>query len=94
MANEITIQLTKELYQSPMRERNLAKYGDDSDNCICCGKKLNVESALFVHMNTNWVAVNPSIVTDENIIELTGAESQGCFPIGNDCAKKMSGFTF
>jgi hypothetical protein len=94
MANEIKIQLTKDLYESPMRERNLEKYGDNSDNCICCGKKLNLDSCFWVHMNTDWMAVNPSIVNDENCAELTGANSQGCFPIGPDCAKKMTGFIY
>lgn len=97
MSNEITIQLTKELYESPMRERNLDKYGHASNQCICCGKPMSEKDLLegyFVHMNTDWVAVNPQVVTDDNIIELTGAESQGCFPIGNDCAKKMKGFAY
>lgn len=94
---EITIQLTKELYESPMRERNIHKYGLMTEQCICCGKPMSENDpmgAYHVHMNTNWVAVNPKIVTEENIVELTGAESQGCFPIGNDCAKKMKDFVF
>ena len=39
-------------------------------------------------MNENWVAVENS-VTEENCKESTGADSQGCFSIGNSCAKKM-----
>ena len=42
-------------------------------------------------MNTNWLAVHPSI-TDEKCLEMTGAETQGMFPIGNECAKKMKGY--
>lgn len=87
-------QLTKELYQSPMKERNEEKYGIITNQCICCSKPMSEGEKAYVHMNTNWVAVNPNIVTDKNCQELTGAESQGCFPIGNSCAKKMRGFTF
>ena len=45
-------------------------------------------------MNTDWLAVNPDMVNETNCFELTGAESQGAFPIGPDCAKKMIGFVF
>jgi hypothetical protein len=84
---------TKELYESPIRERNLDKYGEITNQCICCGKPMKEGEKLYVHMNTDWMAVCPTI--DENeCFELTGADSQGCFPIGNDCAKKMLGFTF
>jgi hypothetical protein len=47
---------------------------------------------LNVHMNTDWMAI-ASHITEETCLEMTGAESQGVFPIGNDCAKKMIGFT-
>jgi len=84
-------ELTMELYVSPMLERNLDKYGQISDQCICCGKPMKPNNQLTVHMNTNWVAVHPSI-SEEKCLEMTSAESQGCFPIGNDCAKKMKCF--
>lgn len=87
-------QLTKELYNSPSRESNFDKYGHLTNQCICCGKPMKEGEVLFVHMNTNGLAVNPAIITDENCAELTGAESQGAFAIGNLCAKKMKGFTF
>jgi hypothetical protein len=86
--------LTMELYVSPMKERNEDKYGHLTDQCICCFKPMKEGEKLFIHMNTIGMAVNPNIVTEENCKELTGAESQGCFPVGNDCAKKMKGFTF
>lgn len=89
MKNNIT--LTKELYESPVKERNLEKYGLLTNQCICCGKPMKEEDKYLVHMNTNWVAVNPQIMEDK-CKELTGAESQGYFSIGNDCAKKMKGF--
>ena len=80
------LELTKELYESPIRERNYEKYGDDS--CICCCRPMKDDEILSVHMNTDWKAVHVS-VTEENCEELTGAESQGTFPIGKSCAKKM-----
>jgi len=92
MSETITIQLTAELYRSPMKDRNEDKYG--YGGCICCNKPMKETDCLYVHMNENWVALNPQFVTEENCLELTGANSQGCFPIGNDCAKKMKGFVF
>ena len=87
-------QLTKELYVSPIKEQNIERYGQHADMCECCGKRMKEGEGLWVHMNTDWLAVNPLIVNENNIEELTGAGSQGCFRIGNDCAKKMKGFTF
>jgi len=85
--------LTTELYESPMKERNEEKYGLLVEQCICCGKPMKEGPKLYVHMNTGWEAVHPS-VSEKECEALTGYESQGCFPIGNDCAKKMKGFTF
>lgn len=88
------INLTKELYQSPQIEQNLEKFGHLSEQCICCGKPMKDGEKLFVHLNTLGFAVNPEFVNETNCLELTGAESQGCFPIGNSCANKMKGFSF
>ena len=88
---------TMELYVSPMRERNIDKYGYDSDSCECCGKKLKGDAYKVVHMGCDWRAYNTDDVTIINgisIIDGTDMETQGFFPIGNDCAKKMKGFTF
>jgi hypothetical protein len=76
------------LYESPVRERNLELYGDSSDSCICCGKRMKEGEREMVHMNTNWMAMDVSIETTEDTIK-HGFESQGVFPIGNTCAKKM-----
>lgn len=85
--------LTKKIYESPNRESNFEKYGHLSEQCICCGKPMKEGEKLYIHMNVLGLAVNPSI-SENDFVELTGATSQGCFPIGNDCAKKMKGFTF
>jgi len=42
----------------------------------------------MVHMNTRWKAMHNSI-KDEKDAEINGYKSQGFFPIGNSCAKKM-----
>ena len=90
-----TQELTKELYESPMKERNEEKFGHFSNQCICCGKGISEEKLhTYVHMNEGWEAVNPTLVNDENIKELTGSNSQGAFPIGPACSKKMKGFTY
>jgi hypothetical protein len=57
-------------------------------------KPMKEGETKMVHMNTDWKAVHNSV--DENDYkEKTGADSQGCFNIGNSCAKKMpKGFVF
>ena len=83
------MELTKELYISPMRERNNEKYGDNEYQCVCCQRPIkDIKSSYWVHMNEGWKALHNSI-NEANCFELTGNNSQGCFPIGNDCAKKM-----
>jgi hypothetical protein len=83
-----------ELYKSPVKDRNEDKYGHlSSEQCICCMKPIkDVTSAFAVHMNTDWMVVHPSISEDLCAAE-TGADSQGCFDVGPECAKKMKGFT-
>jgi len=76
---------TKELYESPSKEKNQQKYGDNENVCVCCNKPTNEE--IFVHMSTDWKAV-PSNISEEELVK-NGMESQGLFPIGKSCAKKM-----
>ena len=88
---------SKELYVSPMRERNLEKYGMETDQCECCGKLMAEDESLYVHMGVDWMAYNifeSEIIDGRDFIKGTKIESQGCFRIGNSCAKKMKGFTF
>jgi len=92
MSETITIQLTAQLYESPMKDRNEKKYG--YGGCICCNKPMKQPVCFWIHMNEHWMVVNPQFVTEENCFELTGANSQGWFPIGNDCAEKMKDFVF
>jgi hypothetical protein len=76
------------LYESPMKERNEDKYGHLSFQCICCFKPMADGESKMVHMNTNWNAMDISII-EENDAEKHDFESQGYFHIGNSCAKKM-----
>ena len=70
---------TIEIKESKSREANIDRLGDHSDSCIVCGKR--TKSDIWVHMNTDWRAVP----NDCGEID----DSQGCFPIGPDCAKKI-----
>ena len=80
--------ITMELYQSP------SAYFENRDyECVCCGRRLKKNHNQYVHLNIDWVAVHPSIEEDD-FEKLTGAESQGWWFIGNECAKKMEGFVF
>jgi len=81
--------LTAELYRSPSRDKNEDKFGVLSGNqCICCMRPMKDVEVNYVHMNEDWKAVQDN-VTDKNCKELTGANSQGLFPIGSTCEKKM-----
>lgn len=88
---------SKELYVSPMKQRNEEKYGLHGDQCICCGQLMRENEKLYVHMSVDGDAYNvfeEEIINGRIFIKGTDVESQGCFPIGNSCAKKMKGFTF
>lgn len=74
---------TMPIPESNKRDANLSRYGDHSDSCIVCGKRTNEK--FFIHASTDWVAVN---ILDDDLTHY-GSESQGCFPIGSDCAKKL-----
>jgi hypothetical protein len=79
---------TSELYQSPNYEKNedLLKPGH-TERCVCCNKPMKPEQVKFmVHMTTDWVAVNTE---DLNVVSEKGYQSQGFFPIGSECKKKM-----
>jgi hypothetical protein len=58
------------------------------NECEHCGRKVG-KNPLFVHIMTSGLIV-PNGITEVDISSI-GEESQGCFPIGNGCAKKMFG---
>jgi hypothetical protein len=78
-----------ELYESPQKEANEDKYGLMSNHCICCGKPMKEGESKLVHMNTYGMVMHNSII-EESDAEIHGYQSQGYFPIGNSCAKKMN----
>ena len=83
-----TTNKTSKLYESPVKKNNDT---ERESKCVCCGKVIknyDAPGSLWVHMNTDWEAVNKTI-DEENCLEETGHESQGSFPIGRECAKHM-----
>ena len=87
----------RELYVSPVREKNIERIGEHENQCECCGKLMKGNDSKVVHMGVDWMAYNTDetiVVDGVEFIQGTEIESQGFFKIGNDCAKKMNGFTF
>ena len=68
-----------EIYESPVKERNEEKYGTSDTSCVCCAKPM-VNPTNFIHATTSWVAVNEK--DEANVVD-----SQGFFPVGNECKK-------
>jgi hypothetical protein len=56
---------------------NVERLGEHSDTCFLCGKRTNEE--LHVHYTTSGMLTNNP----------NHPESQGCFPVGPECAKKL-----
>ncbi len=78
-----------DLYESPVYEKNIDKYGQTDFQCVCCARPLKAgDKYKMVHMSTNWKALHTSII-DAKDAEINGLQSQGYFEIGNECAKKM-----
>jgi hypothetical protein len=82
MSLQRIIEIPLQDIQSVNYEKNIEQFGDDSNSCICCGKRIkNYPNCKFIHLLTNG-----------NIVSYSGddiEDSQGFFPIGNDCAKKL-----
>ena len=51
-------------------------------------KPIKKGETKMVHMNESWLSVSIEI-EEKDCKELTEHNSQGCFQIGNSCAKKM-----
>lgn len=79
--------LQVDIFSSPQRMKDSWE-GTQSDECEYCGKKCG-ENPLHVHIMTTGICV-PNDITEEDIAQI-GQQSQGCFPIGNGCAKKLFG---
>lgn len=68
---------------------NVERYGETCNTCFLCGKP--TAQNLYIHFTTDGYIVPGSI--SELEITTYGLESQGCFAIGSECAKKV-GKTF
>lgn len=66
----------------------------DENCCEYCGKPVGgKKNTRYVHVLTNG-KILPNEITDEEVIECAkeiGDQSQGCFAIGSECAKKLLG---
>lgn len=76
------IEIPLDEVRSEKYDANIERYGEDSNSCFICGKRIkNMETAKEVHFLTNG-----------NIVSYSGDDvdnSQGFFPVGSDCAKKL-----
>lgn len=76
------IEIPLEEVRSEKYESNIEVYGDHENTCFICGKRIkNADNAKQVHYLNNG-----------NLVSYSGDDiegSQGFFPIGNDCAKKL-----
>lgn len=77
---------TVEIYESPIKERNIDKFGYREDMCECCGKTIKGKKFSFT-ADENWEAVPIDATIEE--IENHPHELQGTFFIGSECAKKF-----
>ena len=69
-----------EKIRSSKFDQHVDKFGYSSNTCEICGRR--TAEKLFVHMTNDGCLIN---VRDEEFV----ADSQGFFPIGSECAKKL-----
>lgn len=71
--------------RSAKYDDNVERHGDHSHTCFICGKPTGSRS--FVHYTTDGFLIPADMDADD--LEFFDLESQGCFPIGSECAKKI-----
>ena len=74
------IQIPIDEVRSKQYESNIDKYGDHSDTCFICGKRIKADNKKYVQ----YLTTGEIISTDQEV-----EDSQGFFPVGSDCAKKL-----
>ncbi len=75
------IEIDLEEVRSMQYEGNIEIYGDHSNTCFLCGKRIkDTSKTKWVHYTTKGTIIS----TNEDV-----EDSQGFFPVGNDCAKKL-----
>jgi len=71
-------------YNADQKEANEARVRDThAGTCLICGRPLTrsaADNGYWVHMSTGWQIILPD--DDES-------DSQGCFPVGSECAKRI-----
>lgn len=70
------------IWNNPNRPNNF-----DTNCCEYCGKKAG-KNPLQVHVTYTGTCL-PTDITEEEVNQVE--ESQGCFTIGSECAKKLFG---
>lgn len=71
----------------PVRDANARRFSSSkhSDECFLCGRGLTeraVENGWWIEMTTDGMLIKAGTDT-------TGLDSQGCFPVGSECAKRL-----
>lgn len=64
---------------------NIERLGDHSNTCFICGKP--TAKNLYVHYSTDGHLIPINVKFDQMV--KCNIESQGFFPIGSECAKKI-----
>jgi hypothetical protein len=75
------VEIPIENVKSKMYQQNIELYGEHSNSCLICGKPIKESNPKHVHLLTNG-----------NIVSYDGDDidnSQGFFPVGKSCAKKL-----
>lgn len=82
------IEIDLDEVRSPKYRANEEREGCTSETCFICGKQIkNMDKAAWVHYTTN----NTIVSYDGDDLDI----SQGFFPVGTDCKKKLHiAFTF
>ena len=71
------VEIDIESIQNKKTQENWQNYNDDQ--CCICGRKVG-DDPIFVQYTTNGTIVSTDIEVEN---------SQGCFPVGSECAKKI-----
>lgn len=76
-------ELKVDIWSNPKRPDQV-----DTDCCEYCGRKCG-NNPLYVHVTINGTIL-PNDISEEDL-GLVEMHSQGCWAIGNECAKKLLG---
>ena len=76
------IEIDLDEIRSKKYHENIERDGEGENSCFICGKRIkNMDRAAWVHYTTNNTIVSWGGDDIEN--------SQGFFPVGTDCKKKL-----